>query len=72
MREVELKLLKTLEQEKKQIEKVVADVKELCVRELYIQASSVEKTTADIGRIEMSRAVIDLIDKSMGAIGKQD
>ena len=33
MREVELKLLKTLEQEKKQIEKVVADVKELCVRE---------------------------------------
>lgn len=72
MREVELKLLKTLEQEKKQIEKVVADVKELCVRELYIQASSVEKTTADIGRIEMSRSVIDLIDKSMGAIGKQD
>ena len=71
MREVELKLLKTLEQEKKQIEKVVADVKELCVRELYIQASSVEKTTADIGRIEMSRSVIELIDKSMGAIGKQ-
>ena len=66
-----MKLLKTLEQERKQIEKVVADVKELCVRELYIQASSVEKTTADIGRIEMSRSVIDLIDKSMGAIGKQ-
>ena len=66
-----MKLLKTLEQERKQIEKVVADVKELCVRELYTQASSVEKSTADIGRIEMSRSVIDLIDKSMEAIGKQ-
>ena len=66
-----MKLLKTLEQERKQIEKVVADVKELCVRELYIQASSVEKSTTDIGRIEMSRSVIDLIDKSMEAIGKQ-
>ena len=63
--------MKTLEQEKKQIEKVVADVKELCVRELYIQASSVEKTGDGIGRIEMSRSVIDLIDKLMGEIGNE-
>ena len=67
-----MKLLKTLQAEKEQVEKVVTETKGYCTQELFEMLSSTGVTTDRmLGRMEMAQSVIEFIDKSMGAIGKQ-